>query len=93
MSFADDCTRVYTRTGKKAHLLPPLTTSPNTHGVALCGTGPEWFETWRGTGSQGEIELVASLPVCRYCERCAAREDEANRRLPELGRQERDARA
>jgi hypothetical protein len=77
--FADQCVRAYTRTGKTAHLLPPLA-SLNTHGTALCGTGPEYFETWRGTGSQTEIETLASLPLCKRCERLARAADEASRK-------------
>lgn len=78
-AYVDQCTRVYTRTGKKAHLLRPLL-SPNAHCAALCGTGPEWFEAWRGTGSQQEHETAASLPLCKYCEKHAAAEDDAARR-------------
>lgn len=77
--YAEQCTRVYTRTGKRAHLLKPLA-SPNTYGVALCGTGPEWSGSWRGTGSQREHEMAASLPVCKYCEKHAAAADEAARK-------------
>ena len=82
--FADDCTRVYTRTGKKAHLLKPLA-SPNTYLTALCGTGPEWFEAWRGTGTQDEHETAASLPLCKYCEKHARSEDDAAQRRAERG--------
>ena len=90
--YGAQCTRVYTRTGKRAHLLSPLA-SPNMHGAALCGTGPEWFTTWHGTGSQQETELAASLPLCKYCEKAAGKaagaKDAADLRLAELGRQER----
>lgn len=90
--YADDCPRVYTRTGKRAHLLRPLA-SPNTHGTALCGTGPEWFEAWRGTGTQAEHETAASLPLCKYCMKRAGEAGEADNRLAEYGRQERKAEA
>jgi len=86
--YATLCARVYTRTGRKAHLLPPFA-SPNTCLTALCGLCPEYFETWRGTGSQAETEHAASLPVCRYCLKRVTAEDEAGRRLAGLGRQER----
>lgn len=89
--YADQCTRVYTRTGKRAHLLGPFV-SPNTHGSALCGTVPEWFEAWRGTGSQQETETAASLPVCRYCGKRATAEDEASRKAADV-RQQRAERA
>lgn len=85
--YADQCTRVYTRTGKKAHLLP-LLSSPNAHVTALCGILPEWFEAWRGTGSQAETEHVASLPTCRYCMKRVRAADEADARIAALGRQE-----
>lgn len=78
-AFADDCTRVYTRTGTKAHLLA-LNASPNTQRLALCGTGPTWFEAWRGTGSQQEHEVAASLPLCKYCRKRATAADEAARK-------------
>jgi len=78
-AFADDCTRVYTRTGKRAHLLHPHV-SPNSPGDALCGTGPEWWDAWRGTGSQREHETAASMPLCKYCQKRATAEDEAARK-------------
>lgn len=86
--YADLCARVYTRTGRKAHLLAPMM-PPNTRGSALCGTGPEWFEAWRGSGSQDETEHVASLPLCRYCEKHATAQDEAGRRIAGPGQRER----
>lgn len=71
--FADQCTRVYTPTGKRAHLLRP-DISPNLRLAALCGGMPR---AWHGTGTQAEYEMAASLPLCRYCERVARSEDEA----------------
>jgi hypothetical protein len=72
VSYADECTRVYTRTGAKAHLLPPLT-SPNAgYPVALCGRQPEFSDSWRGTGTQAEHERAAELPLCSRCEQKAA---------------------
>ena len=73
--YADQCTRVYTRTGKVAHLMSPVQSIRN--GSVLCNRIlPEWFTEWHGTGSQGEIELAASLPLCKRCEDQAQREDE-----------------
>jgi hypothetical protein len=74
VSYFGDVTRVYTRTGTKAHLLPPSTSPNDSYGTALCGRGPEFFETWRGTGSQTEIETVAALPLCKHCERLSTAE-------------------
>lgn len=72
MSYADDCTRVYSRTGAKAHLLTPLA-SPNAgYPAALCGLSPQWFESWYGTGTQAEHEKAESLPLCKRCEQKAA---------------------
>ena len=85
--YADLCPRAYTRTGKTSHLLLPFQ-SLNTYAAALCGTGPEYSEAWRGSGSQQEIETLASLPVCKRCEKQAAREDGGDARVAELGRQE-----
>jgi hypothetical protein len=86
--YADQCPRAYTRTGKTAHLLLPFA-SLNTYGTALCGVGPEYFDAWRGSGSQQEIEILASLPLCKRCETQARREDGGDARVAELGRQER----
>ena len=85
--YADDCPRVYTRTGTRAHLLTPLA-SPNTCRLALCGTGPQWWDSWRGTGSQTETETAASLPVCKACLKQARAVDAAEAKLAGL-RQER----
>lgn len=71
MSYADECTRVYSRTGERAHLLTPLT-SPNAgYPVALCGRQPDLCDSWRGTGSQSEHERAAGLPLCARCARSA----------------------
>ena len=86
--YADLRARAYTRTGKTAHLLQPFQ-SPNGNGAALCGTAPEWSDAWRGTGSQAEIETVASLPLCKRCERRASAADAAAARIAALGQQER----
>ena len=69
--YASQCTRVFTRAGFKAHLLPELN-SPNSNDAALCGLEPGWDDLWHGTGSQVEIEKAASLPTCRFCEHKAA---------------------
>jgi hypothetical protein len=73
--YADQCTRVYTRTGKTAHLMSPVQSIRN--GSVLCSrVTPEWFTEWHGTGSQNEIDRAASLPLCKRCEDQARREDE-----------------
>jgi hypothetical protein len=63
-------TRVYTFTGKVAHLVA-VGGSPSLHRPpALCGREAG---TWLGTGSQAEYEKAAALPTCRFCaERLAA---------------------
>lgn len=71
--YAEQCTRVYTRAGKVAHLMSPIETIRN--GNSLCPVLPDWPDEWRGTGSQREIELAASLPTCKRCEESAAGED------------------
>lgn len=71
--YAEQCTRVYTRTGTRAHLLSPVQSIRN--GSVLCSVLPEWFTEWHGTGSQREIDLAASLPTCKRCEDQAQRED------------------
>ena len=72
--YAEQCTRVCTRTGKVAHLLSPVQTIRN--GSVLCHVLPEWFTEWHGTGSQSETDRAAALPLCRRCEDQAGREDE-----------------
>jgi hypothetical protein len=71
--YAAQCTRVYTRTGRVAHLMSPVQSIRN--GSVLCSVLPEWFTEWHGTGSQREIETAAALPVCKRCEDQAQRED------------------
>ena len=68
MARAADCTRVYARTGKRAHLLPPFE-SPNLgYPLSLCSRQPGLGDSWRGTGSQLEYEVAAALPLCARCE-------------------------
>lgn len=72
--YAEQCTRVYTRTGTRAHLMSPVQTIRN--GSVLCNRiHPEWFTEWHGTGSQDEIDRAASLPTCMRCEDQARCED------------------
>lgn len=52
----------YTRTGRVKHALPYADAR-----TALCGTGPDWFSDWCGTGSQSEYEKAAVLPPCKRC--------------------------
>lgn len=69
----DQCTRVYSPTGTRAHLLRPGDSPNMGYPFALCNFQPSLFSVWLGTGSQGEHERAASLPLCRYCERHVAR--------------------
>ena len=73
--FADLCTRVYTRRGKRAHLLPP-TASIIARGTVLCPADPAWDTGWLGTGSQAERDCAAALPVCAKCRARARAEDD-----------------
>lgn len=66
MTDAPSPTRVYTFTGKVAHLLP-VGRGANSHTRALCGFSPAWHYEWHGTGSQVEYEKAAALPTCVYC--------------------------
>jgi hypothetical protein len=70
-SFASQCTRVYLPRGRVAHLRRPW--SPGVMCPSVPGTpGPG---EWLGTGSQGEYDKAASLPLCRRCQ-AATRETE-----------------
>lgn len=40
---------------------------PTNWKTAKCGTGPAWFDDWRGTGTQDEYERLAALPACQRC--------------------------
>jgi len=84
--YAEQCTRVYTRTGTRAHLMSPVQTIRN--GSVLCPVLPEWFTEWHGTGSQDEIDRAASLPLCKRCEDQAHREDEYYSEPPQFTPQE-----
>jgi protein-tyrosine phosphatase len=68
-----ECTRVCTRRGRVAHLLPP--TSPVAHGSVLCPVEAPW-EGWLGTGSQQECDRAAALPLCTNCWWRAKAEDD-----------------
>lgn len=65
-------TRVYTITGKRAHLLD-IRQRPDSWASALCGLSPIWHTPWLGTGSQAEHEKAAALPTCKYCAQQAER--------------------
>lgn len=73
--FAELCTRVYTRHGKRAHLLPP-TASIIARGTVLCPADSTWDTGWLGTGSQAERDHAAALPVCAKCWSRARAEDD-----------------
>jgi hypothetical protein len=72
-TYASQCTRVYTRRGKVAHLKAPFGTIAN--GRTLCPVMPSWPDEWLGTGSQAEYDLAASLPLCKACGERARGED------------------
>lgn len=55
--------------GRVTHIVGAAGLRP-IRGVALCGTGPAWWDDWRGTGTQEEYDRDAGLPLCA---RCAAR--------------------
>lgn len=78
-----DETRVYTFTGKVAHLLPEGD-SANLRLRALCGFSPAWHYDWHGTGSQVEYERAAVLPTCKNCLRFLAEFEAQERRLAEV---------
>lgn len=67
MSYLGDCARVYVPTGKLAHLLAPGE-PPSGDGESLCRKSPWASGSWSGTGSQGEYERAAELPLCSRCE-------------------------
>jgi hypothetical protein len=64
-------TRVYTPYGKMAHLLPLGDRATAGYPVALCRRSPALFDSWLGTGSQGEYEKAAALPLCKRCKTAA----------------------
>ena len=84
MSFADDCTRVYSRHGKMAHLLRPGAGPSFGYPAALCRRQPRLFRSWLGTGSQDEYDQAASLPTCGKCEQARRRAMPADRPFPNI---------
>jgi hypothetical protein len=68
MTFTDDCTRVYTRYGRVAHL------RSTTHGVLHPGMSQD-PDYWLGTGSRAEYDTASSMPLCARCETEAAKAD------------------
>jgi hypothetical protein len=71
--FAAECTRVYTRRGRVAHLRPPF--GHQIGSGVLCPVLPAWPDEFLGTGSQREYERAASLPLCFDCAVRAAGEN------------------
>lgn len=62
-------TRVFTRTGRVAHLRRDYHSMLGTID-ALCGLAPlPWDGGWYGTGSQAEYDRADSLPTCKRCQR------------------------
>lgn len=85
MSFADECTRLYTPHGHVAHLRSPA------HAIAsavpvLCPQMRPWPGDWLGTGSQAEYDKAARLPACRHCLRRATGEDAYYAEPPQFSR-------
>lgn len=66
-----DHQRVYLRESHKVHLLHPSESVNIGYPLALCKLQPQLGDSWRGTGSQNEINRARSLPLCR---KCAARQ-------------------
>ena len=64
--LAEGFPAVYLRRGRVTHLIPKGI-DPNDPIVALCGTGPSWYDTWRGTGTEEEYDLARSMPLCLHC--------------------------
>lgn len=60
------CTRVYTLSGLKAHLLAPGVAAADISATALCGK-QAWPSYWRGVGRHGEREQAADMPLCIHC--------------------------
>lgn len=57
--------RVFTsQWGRAAHLLH-CSDSPDSSQPAACGKRP--LNEWWGTGTQGEYERAARMPLCREC--------------------------
>jgi hypothetical protein len=72
VSYLGDCARVYGPHGKLAHLLSPADSPNSGYPGALCGVRRPLFASWLGTGSQGEREKAAGLPLCSRCQYLAA---------------------
>jgi len=73
--FAGQCTRVYTRRGRSAHLMAPTGTM-RPQGIVLCPVRPRWPDEWLGTGNQDEHDRAAALPLCVPCMWRARAEDD-----------------
>lgn len=76
--YADDCAKVYTPSGRVAHLRPPDYSITGAKPV-LCPQSLPWGG-WLGTGSQAEYDRAAALPACKACIRVAGQLD-AEKRL------------
>lgn len=59
--------RVYYGNGSVAHLID-VDASPSDGATARCGLNKHGDFYWRGTGSQEEIDWLATLPTCRSCQ-------------------------
>lgn len=64
MSGAEHEAWLYLRNGRVSHA---VRSSETQYAEAWCGWGPQWPDTWRGTGDQREYERAAALPRCQRC--------------------------
>lgn len=58
--------RVYTISGRVAHILAPGCSSYDTCAASLCGR-TTWPQLWRGVGVASEVKRAIALPTCRLC--------------------------
>lgn len=60
---------VYLRRGALTHVLPfGSGQSTNvSYPSSMCGLRPALFDSWLGTGSQGEIDKAHRMPLCSRC--------------------------
>lgn len=62
--------RVYTRTGRKAHLVPIARYDQDKQAPALCNYRLRPSDRWHGPrGGAAEVEKARALKLCSTCER------------------------
>lgn len=74
--------RLYTGIGKAAHFVDEFA-SPGDHVLSRCGTPPN-ADGWRGTGSQSEIDTLASKRDCRSCTNLLKFDENERERLAKM---------